>query len=155
MSERAEPVDADRAAGSDLADRLEALGRTIGEREAALADELGRAQATASDLHSLVSIAIDRFNQAARAAGSPHVEVRVGPVHVDDKHLRAVEFDLQRGRHRAIVTVKSRGDVTLVGPFHRGKTEGPCRTFPIEARPEIETALAEFLTGFVEEATTP
>jgi hypothetical protein len=48
-------------------------------------------------------------------------------VRTDDKHLRSVEFELSRGRYRAIVTAKSRGDVTFVGPFRTGKTEGPAR----------------------------
>jgi hypothetical protein len=142
-------------AGSDLAERLEGLGREIGEREAAHAADLDRAREVAGSLHGLVSTAVTRFNRAAEAAGAPHIAVEIGSVQVDDKHLRAVEFDLQRGRHRAIVTVKSRGDVTLVGPFHRGKTEGPCRTFPMDARSEIETALGDFLAKFVEEATSP
>jgi hypothetical protein len=73
----------------------------------------------------------------------------------DDKHLRSVQFDLRRGRHQAIVTVKSRGEVTLVGPFHAGKSEGPCKTFPFDAEVEIEKALGDFLERFLEEAATP
>jgi hypothetical protein len=53
------------------------------------------------------------------------------------------------------VTVKARGEVTLVGPFHAGKVEGPCRSFPIGSDAEIETALADFLERFLEEAATP
>ena len=59
------------------------------------------------------------------------------------------------GRSRAIVTVKSRGDVTLVGPFRDGKTEGPCRTFPVEAGAPLDEALVEFLEKFIEEAFRP
>jgi len=69
--------------------------------------------------------------------------------------MRAYEFELARGRHRAIVTVKSRGEVTLVGPFRAGKTEGPCRSFPLAPSDEFEEALATFLVAFVEDATTP
>ena len=74
---------------------------------------------------------------------------------VDDKHLRAVEFDLVRGRHKAIVTAKSRGEITLVGPFRIGKEEGPCLSFPFDAKDEIRSALASFLERFLEEAATP
>ena len=73
----------------------------------------------------------------------------------DDKHLRAVQFDLTRGRYRAIVTARSRGEVTLVGPFHAGKTEGPCLTFPLDAGDDLRAALASFLERFLEEAATP
>jgi len=76
-------------------------------------------------------------------------------VRIDDKHLRSIEFDLSRGRYRAIITAKSRGDVTLVGPFRDGKTEGPCKSFPIDARDEVQGALAAFLESFLEEAATP
>ena len=99
--------------------------------------------------------ALAAFHEAARAAGAPQLEVELGATRADDKHLRAVQFDLRRGRHAAIVTVKSRGEVTLVGPFRQGKTEGPCKSFPIDAEAEIETALGEFLTSFLREAATP
>ncbi len=99
--------------------------------------------------------AIQRFHEAAGRAGAPHLRVEVSDLRVDDKHVRAVEFDLSRGRYRAIVTLKSRGEVTLVGPFCAGKTEGPCRTFPFSAESELNQALAEFLEQFLEEAATP
>ncbi|HEU4427311.1 MAG TPA: hypothetical protein VFT98_01035, partial [Myxococcota bacterium] len=86
---------------------------------------------------------------------APHLTVKVSETRTDAKHLRAVEFDLTRGRHRAIVTVKSRGDVTLVGPFHVGKTEGPCKSFPFDAHDELHGALGDFLEKFLAEAATP
>ena len=67
----------------------------------------------------------------------------------------SVEFEMIRGRYKAIVTGKSRGDITLVGPFRIGKPEGPCRTFPVGARDEIDAALEIFLEQFLEEAATP
>ena len=88
-------------------------------------------------------------------AGAGHLRIEVGPVRVDEKHLRSIEFDVARGRYRTVITVKSRGEVTLVGPFRRGGDEGPCRSFPIDADVEIETALGEVLERFLEEATTP
>jgi hypothetical protein len=140
---------------SDLGDRLEHLGRELGEREAAHRRGLDEARACAEKIRSRVGSALERFHRGAHAAGAPHLRVSLGEIQIDDKHLRAVEFDLTRGRHRAIVTVKSRGDVTLVGPFHRGKHEGPCRTLPIDAEGEIEVALGAFLECFLAEAATP
>ncbi len=138
-----------------LAERLEKAGRAIGEREAAHRGAIDAAWSKAESLRGGVEDALSRFHAAASDSGAPHLRIELGPVRSDEKHLRAVEFSLERGRHRAIVTVKSRGDVTLVGPFHRGKTEGPCRTFPMDADDEIQAALGDFLERFVEEAASP
>jgi hypothetical protein len=138
-----------------LRDRLTAAGRAIGEREAVHQDDLAEARRRAEALRTQVADAMDAFHAAAARAGSPHLRIDVGPVHLDDKHVRAVEFAVERGRHVALVIVKARGDVTLVGPFRTGKTEGPCRTFAWGAEAEIEGALGDFLERFLEEAATP
>lgn len=140
---------------SELGDRLEALGRTLGAREAAHGEAMSRARDCAARLREEVSRAIDRFHRAASASGAAHLHVDVGEIRLDDKHLRALEFELMRGRHRAIIVAKSRGEVTLVGPFRTGKTEGPCLSFPFDAAGEIRAALATFLERFLEEAATP
>ena len=116
-----------------LEDKMAELGRTLGAREAEHADGLERAQAKAKQLRDQVSRAFDRFHEAASAAGAPHLQVAISEPRLDAKHLRAIELELERGRHRAVITVKSRGEVTLVGPFRQGKDEGPCRSFPIDA----------------------
>lgn len=140
---------------SDLLGRLEAAGHAVGTREAAHGANLAEARRRCEALHALVASALDRFHAAAASAGAPHLRVDVGSVRLDDKHVRAIEFEVRRGRHAGIVTVKSRGDVTLVGPFRTGKTEGPCRTFPWDADAEIRKALGDFLEQFVEEAAAP
>jgi len=138
-----------------LADRLAAAGRRLGEREASHAEDLARAREQASALRAAVAQALEAFHGAAEEAGAPQLRIGLGELRLDDKHVRAVEFDLTRGRHMAIVTVKSRGEVTLVGPFRSGKVEGPCKSFPFEAEAELETALADFLESFLEEAAAP
>ena len=138
-----------------LGDRLASLGRGLGEREAPHAEGLERARACAESLHEQVAAALAAFHGAAANAGAPHLQIELSPVRIDAKHLRSVEFELARGRHRAIVTAKSRGDVTLVGPFRSGKIEGPCKSFPIDAVDEVQGALAGFLESFLEEAATP
>jgi hypothetical protein len=138
-----------------LTDRFERLGHTLGSRESDHAADLEQARALAAELRSSVAVALEAFHRAVRAAGAPHLKIDLGEVRADDKHLRAVEFDISRGRYRAIVTAKSRGDVTLAGPCHRGKTEGPCRSFPFEARDELEAALGDLLEQVCEEAATP
>jgi len=138
-----------------LAKRMEAVGRAIGAREASHHDAVEAARERAQQLHETVATALAHFHGAAGSEGAAHLQVVLGEPRLDDKHVRAVEFDARRGRHRVIVTVKSRGEVTLVGPFHQGKTEGPCRTFPFDAEQEIEAALGTFLEAFLEQAFTP
>lgn len=146
---------ATQAPGGSLGARLAALGRSLGEREADHAGDLAAARSCAEALHADVARALEAFHAAVAEAGAPHLQVAQSDVRLDDKHLRAVEFDLVRGRHKAIIVAKSKGELTLVGPFHVGKAEGPCRSFPFDARPEIEQALASFLERFLEEAATP
>lgn len=143
------------AARGDLGGRLSRLGRDLGEREAGHRAGLDQARARAEKLRAQVDEALGHFHRAAAESGAPHLRVDLSDVRVDDKHLRAVEFDLVRGRHRAIVTAKSRGEVTLVGPFRQGKDEGPCLTFPLDAGAELDEALAGFLERFLVEAATP
>ncbi len=139
----------------DFGDRFERLGRTLGEREAAHARKLEEARACVEKLRATVASALEDFHRAARAAGSPHLEIGLSDARIDDKHVRAVEFELFRGRQRAIVTAKSRGEVTLVGPFRKGKAEKPCRSFPFDAHQELRDALGDLLEQFLEEAATP
>ncbi len=140
---------------SNLDSRLEQLGRSLGERESAHQAALQAALGCALELRERVAAALERFHAAAAGAGAPHLRIEISEVRADDKHLRAVEFDLQRGRYKAIVTAKSRGEVTLVGPFRLGKVEGPCLSFPFDAKAELGAALEDFLARFLEEAATP
>jgi hypothetical protein len=136
-----------------LRDRLRELGRELAAREAEHASGLEAARSKAASLRAEVARALEGWHEAV--AGAPQLAVRIGELRPDDKHIRAVEFDLVRGRHRAIVTVKARGDVTLVGPFHAGKSEGPCKSFPFAADEELRKALGDFLERFLTEAAAP
>ena len=138
-----------------LDSRMEKLGRTLGDREAAHRQALDSAEQLATELYGRVASALDAFNVGARGAGASHLCAQLSAPRTDDKHVRAIEFELQRGRHRGIVTVKSKGQVTLVGPFQAGKNEGPCASFQWDARAEIDTALGNFLERFLEEAASP
>jgi len=143
------------AGAAELAVRLEKLGRNLGEREASHQAGLKDARACLERLRGQLAAALEAFHQAAAAAGVPQLRIALSEVRADDKHLRAAQFDLTRGRYRAIVTARSRGEVTLVGPFHAGKTEGPCLTFPLDAGEDLRTALESFLERFLDEAATP
>ena len=134
--------------------RLTELGRRLVDREAAQADQRARAHRVAVSLHRRAERALKAYHDTVLPS-MPALCVRLSEPRVDDKHLHAVEFDLERGSHRAIVTVKHREEVTLVGPFRLGKTEGPCLSFPVAAESEIEKALDQFLYAFIEAAVSP
>lgn len=140
---------------TDLAARLASLGRTLGARESDHREALSAAEACATSVRAEVAQALEGFHAAASEAGAPHLRIELSPIRIDDKHLRAVEFDLTRGRHQAIVVAKAKGEITLVGPFKKGKVEGPCKSFPFDSRDEIRSALGSFLENFLEEAATP
>lgn len=140
---------------SDLDSRLAKLGQTLGARESAHSADLRAAREQLDSLRERIASALDGFHRAAERAGAPHLRIDLGDVRVDEKHLRAVEFDLTRGRHKAIVIAKSRGEITLVGPFRTGKAEGPCQSFPFASQASITSALAAFLEAFLEEAASP
>jgi hypothetical protein len=143
------------ATEDSLGERLAAVGQQLGEREKAHAAALDAARGKAAELRERVAGGLAAYQQAIEAAGAGQLRVQLGELRPDEKHIRAVEFDLIRGRNRAIITVKRGGEVTLVGPFHRGKTEGPCKTFPFEAEEEIQQALGDFLEHFLEAAAAP
>ena len=138
-----------------LDERMNEAGRRLGEREAPHADSLEVAASHARALHEKVQKALLRFHEASRRSGAGHVTIAVSEPQLDAKHVRAFQFEVSRGRARAIVTVKTRGEVTLVGPFHVGKPEKPCRTLALDAEEEIEDALGDVLENFLEEATRP
>jgi hypothetical protein len=141
--------------GQDLAIRLAEVGRRLGAREAEHAQPLAEARRRAEALRAEVASALEAFHAGAARAGAPQLRISLGEVRLDDKHARAVQFDFARGRCAGVVTVKSRGEVTLVGPFQRGKAEGPCLSFAFEAEVELHKALGDFLERFLEEAAQP
>jgi hypothetical protein len=141
--------------GAALRSRLAEAGRRLSQRETSEAGRLAAARRAAARLHAFVSQGLEGFRAAIDEAGAGQLAVEISELRTDDKHLHSVQFDLRRGRHAAIVTVKSKGEVTLVGPFRAGKGEGPCLSFPFGSEPELEAALADFLERFLEQAATP
>lgn len=136
--------------------RLAAAGRSLGAREAPHRAELAEAEARCRALHERVRIAIEAFHAAASDAGAPHLVLAVSEPRLDEKHVRAWEFEVRRGRHVGIVVARSKRQVTLVGPFRAGKSEGPCQSLPFDVpEAELDDALAGFLERLAEEAATP
>ena len=137
-----------------LEERLAELARQLVERERDHSTDLDRAFEYANKVHTRLASALEGFH-ALTLSEAPQLRIELSEPSVDEKHLHAVQFDLSRGRHRAIFTIKSRGEITMVGPFRSGKTEGPCRSFPVTAETEIENALEELVLSFIQEAVRP
>lgn len=136
-----------------LSESLEAVGRELREREAAHAEKLALAQRRASEIHARVAEGLAGFERGA--AGVGHLAVSLSDPRVDDKHLHAVQFDVSRGRHLVIFTVKTKGAMTLVGPFKDGSDEGPCKRVDLEDDAAIEAGLEGVLRAFLEAAFKP
>lgn len=137
--------------------RIEALAARIAAGEAGRAAARDRARRLAEEIHREVTGAVARFAEAARRAGAPHLDlVEVGPVEPDDKSIRAFQFVIRRGRTRAVVVSKDRGEVMLVGPFREGGDQGPCRPFHLDtpgADPDDPgRALEALLVELIEQA---
>jgi hypothetical protein len=143
------------ASSGTLRERLAALGRAVGAREAEHAATLDEAWREARRIHGLVADALGALHTALAEQGSEHLRVTLGEPRLDEKHVRAIQFEVLRGRTVGLITLKSRGDVTLVGPFRSGKTEGPCESVPWTDAPALESALGDFLERFLEQAMTP
>lgn len=143
------------SAEAELCSRLRALGQEIGSREAPNHGPLQEAWRVANRYRALLAEGLEAFHSAAAEAGAPQLQVTLSGPRLDAKHLRAVELELSRGCHRAVLTVKSRGEVTLVGPFRVGKKEGPCLSFLVGDEKGILEALTVFLEQFLEQAATP
>ena len=138
-----------------LAEQLEQMGKRLAERETTHAAKLAQIHQRAVELHERVRVGLEGFHRGSREAGAPHLAVELSAPRIDDKHLHSVQFDLARGRHRVIVTLKSKGEVTLVGPFKAGKQEGPCNSIALDDDPAIDAGLAEVLAEFLEVAFAP
>lgn len=138
-----------------LANQLKEQGQKLGEREAGHRIAIERVAERSREIYARVREGLDGFHAGCSAAGAEQLVVELSEPRIDDKHLHSVQFDLARGRHRLIVTVKTKGKVTLVGPFKTGKQEGPCRSIALDDDAEIDLALAEVLNVFIEEAFTP
>jgi hypothetical protein len=139
----------------DLRERLATVGRNLALREGEHRAGLDDAWKRAEELHQRVSAGLVGYHEAIAKEGAAQLEVELGRVHTDEKHVRSVEFSLARGRHRALFVVKSKGEVIMVGPFRTGKKEGPCQPIEWRTQEELDAAILPFLESFLEQAATP
>jgi hypothetical protein len=133
-------------------ERFRSLARELAERDREIPASIEAARSLALEVRARALEALEAFRTEALASGVPHLtHLEVGPVEPDDKHVDALQVMIRRGRWELVCVAKSRGAVTLVGPYRRGKKEGPCVT--LDGRgDELDRTLDERLFELLQEA---
>jgi hypothetical protein len=135
--------------------RFRKLADELAERDPGLAVRLRHARDAARVLRDSAFSAVEAFRQRASEIGAPYLgNIEVSIVEPDEKHIDAVQFRITRGRFEVICVAIARGEgkMRVVGPFKRGKEEGPCAEVPLRGS-EVENLLEERLAALVREAT--
>lgn len=135
--------------------RFRKLADELAERDPALAQRLRDVRDAARELRDAAFDAVEAFRQRASEKGAPYLgNIEVSRVEPDEKHIDAVQFRVARGRFEllCIAIARGAGKVRIVGPFRRGKEEGPCAEAPLRGG-EVENLLEERLAALVREAT--
>jgi len=137
------------------AGRFRKLAEELASRDPGLAARLRDAREAARDLRELAYQAVESFRERAAELGAPYLgNVEVSAVEPDEKHVDCVSFRVTRGRTVVVCVAigAAPGKVRLVGPFQRGKGEGPCADAPLRG-PEVERALEDRVERLLREAS--
>ena len=136
------------------APRFRKLAEELAARDPGLAARLREVREAARTLRELAFQAVEAFRERAAELGAPYLgNVEVSGVEPDEKHVDCVQFRVSRGRTEllCIAIAAGEGKVRLVGPFKRGKSEGPCADAPLSG-PEAERALEDRIERLLREA---
>ena len=134
--------------------RFRSLADELAARDSGLAGRLRDVRDAARVLRELAFEAVEAFRERAAEIGAPYLgHLEVSPVEPDEKHVSCVQFRVSRGRLEllCIAIADGAGKVRLVGPFKRGKEEGPCAEAPLRGA-EVEKALEDRIEQLVREA---
>jgi hypothetical protein len=137
-------------------DRFRKLADELAARDPGLTQRLRDVRDAARDLRELAYEAVEALRERAAEIGAPYLgNLEVSAVQPDAKHIDSVQFSVARGRTEVlcIAIAKGPGKVRLVGPFQRGKDEGPCAEAPLRGR-EVEKALEDRIEALVREASS-
>ena len=135
-------------------ERFEKLAEELAGRDPGLPARLMEARRAAAALRIRAVRAVDVFSGRARELGAEYLcGVSVSEVEADEKHVDCVQFGVSRGRWQvfcvAIADEPTR--VRLVGPFRRGKAEGPCSDHAPRGS-DVENAVDERVERLIREA---
>jgi hypothetical protein len=136
------------------APRFRKLAEELAARDPGLAARLRDVREAARELRDVAYQAVESFRERAAELGAPYLgNVEVSAVEPDQKHIDCVQFSVARGRTEllCIAIAAAPGKVRLVGPFQRGKTEGPCADAPLRGA-EVENALQDRIERLLREA---
>ncbi len=134
--------------------RFRKLADELASRDPGLTVRLRDVRDAARDLREQAFEAIEAFRERAAEIGAPYLgNLEVSSVEPDEKHVDCVQFRIARGRIEllCIAIAEGAGKVRLVGPFKRGKQEGPCADLPLRG-PEVVKALEDCIEQLVREA---
>jgi hypothetical protein len=137
--------------------KFEALAEDLVRQHGDLPHWLAEARAGAEVLRDQAQTCIEVFVRRAEALGARQLgDVAVSAVGADEKHVDCVQFSVERGRNLLLcvaIANSSGGKVRLVGPFKRGKVEGPCGDFPLRGA-EVEAALEQRMLDLLRQASS-
>lgn len=137
--------------------KFEALAEDLARQHGDLPRWLAGARAAAEELRAQAQACVQAFLSRAELLGAEQLgAVCVSPVGPDQKHVDCVQFSIERGRDVLLcvaIATSEGGKVRLVGPFKRGKTEGPCGDFPLRGA-ELERGLEQRLLDLLRQASS-
>ena len=134
--------------------RFKRLADELASRDPGLTARLRDVRDAARELREQAFEAVEAFRERAAEIGAPYLgNLEVSPVEPDEKHVDCVQFRVARGRIEllCIAIAEGTGKMRLVGPFKRGKEEGPCADAPLRG-PEVVKALEDRIEQLVREA---
>ncbi len=136
-------------------ERFEKLAQELAERDRNLPARLRDAAQAAEALREQALDAVEAFRRRARELGAEHLtHVGVTQVEADEKHVDCISFRVERGRSAflCVAIAGEPGKFRFVGPFQRGKVEGPCADLPLRGA-DLEQALEDAVIALLREAS--
>ena len=137
-------------------ERFEALAAELAAEQPELAKWIDAVRGPTESLRDRTAAAVEAFVARARELGAAQLtDVRVSAVEPDLKHVDCLQFSVERGRHVLLcvaIANSEGGKVRLVGPFRRGKVEGPCSDHSLSGA-ELDGALETRLLDLLREAS--
>ena len=134
--------------------RFRKLAEELAERDPGLGLRLRDVRDAARTLRAVAFDAVEAFRQRASEIGAGYLgNIEVSAVEPYEKHLDAVQFRISRGRLELLCVAIARGEgkMRVVGPFKRGKDEGPCAEASLRG-PDVEILLEERIASLLREA---
>jgi len=137
--------------------KFQALAEELARQQRELPGWLASARAGAEELRGQAQACVDAFVRRALALGAEQLgSVNVSALIPDEKHVDCLQFCVERGRSALIcvaIAGPQGGKIRLVGPFKRGKAEGPCGDYPLRG-PEVEAGLEQRMLDLLRQASS-